>query len=338
MGGGLVPAIPPHEGFDLLRPARYDGSAMAPWRSTLTAAVLALLAAALAGCSAAPYPADAGESHDPSDQIPLRVMTFNLLNGKHDLHVARWDKRKQLAADCIKAADPDLLGMQEVLEFQADYLRKQLPGYGFVGTGRADGKHAGEYVAIFFKSDRFEKLDEGHFWLSKTPDVPGSKDWLSAVPRIVTWVKLRTREEPVRTFYHFNTHFDPVSKWAQIESAGLLRRRVAEIAGSSPVIVTGDFNANAGNETHKTLLGEEGSEGLTLIDGFRAAHPQRQGNEGTYRLPGNVRVPRRIDWILHTPHFRTVGAAVDLTNDAGRFPSDHYPVVANLSLDAARAE
>jgi len=181
-------------------------------------------------------------------------------------------------------------------------------------------------------------LDEGHFWLSKTPDVPGSKDWLSAVPRIVTWVKLRTREEPVRTFYHFNTHFDPASKWAQIESAKLLRRRMAEIAGSSPAIVTGDFNAHAGNETYKTLFGEEGGEGLTFIDSFRAAHPQHQGNEGTYHLPGNVRVPRRIDWILHTLHFRTVGADVDLKDNAGRFPSDHYPVVADLRLDAARAE
>ena len=310
---------------------------MAPWRWMLAGAVLALLAA-LAGCTAALAPADAGESHTSSAQIPLRVMTFNLLNGKHDHHVARWDDRKQLAAACIKAADPDLLGMQEVLDFQAEYLREQLPGYGFVGTGRADGKHAGEHMAIFFKTDRFEKLDAGHFWLSKTPDVPGSKDWLSAVPRMVTWVKLRTREEPVRTFYHFNTHFDPVSKWAQIESAGLLCRRVAEIAGSSPAIVTGDFNAHAGNETYKTLLGEEGGEGLTFIDSFRAAHPDRRGNEGTYHLPGNVRVPRRIDWILHTPHFRTVGAAVDLTNDAGRFPSDHYPVIADLRLDAARAE
>ena len=100
--------------------------------------------------------------------LTIRVMSFNILNGKSDLHLAAWDKRRAAVARCIRDFGPDLLGTQEVLDFQAEYLQSQLPGYGFVGVGRDDGKAKGEREGIFYRLDRFEKVREGHFWLSTT--------------------------------------------------------------------------------------------------------------------------------------------------------------------------
>ena len=97
-----------------------------------------------------------------------------------------------------KAFDPDLLGTQETLGFQRDYLAANLHGYDVLGVGRDDGQENGEMVALFYKRGRFEKIDGGHFWLSQTPDQPGSISWDSALPRMVTWVKLRDRHQDER--------------------------------------------------------------------------------------------------------------------------------------------
>jgi len=260
----------------------------------------------------------------------LRVMSFNILNAKSWLDMGRWRKRRDAVATCIRAFGPDLLGAQEVLNFQAEYLRRQLSEYQFVGAGRGDGVLAGECVAIFFRSDRFEKLDEGHFWLSRTPDVPGSTDWVSVFPRMASWVKLADRARPQEPLFLFNTHFHPFSPRARRRSARILRERIAGIAGSSPAVVTGDFNANAGRRTHAAVLAGRGAEGLELIDAYRSANPGRAKYEGTFRVPRPKRARRRIDWILHTPHFTTVAAAIDRKKRNGRYPSDHFPVVAAL--------
>ena len=264
--------------------------------------------------------------------LSLRVMSFNILNGKSGLHVASWDKRKASVADCIRDFGPDLLGTQEVLDFQAEYLQSQLPGYGFVGVGRLDGKEKGEREGIFYRLDRFEKVREGHFWLSTTPDVPGSKSWLSWVPRMVSWVELRPRDG-VGTFFFFNAHFDSLSIQARNRSATLLRQRMEAIAGGKPVIVVGDFNTYAGSATYQAVLKGPEVPGLQLMDSYRTVYPQRAGNEGTYRFPGGLRMNRRLDWILCTPQFRALEAGIVTSKIDGRYPSDHFPVTAVLYLE-----
>ena len=65
--------------------------------------------------------------------------------------------------------------------------------YARIGRGRlADG--TGESVAVYYLKERFEHLQSGHFWLSDTPDVPGSATFGNKIPRMVTWVRLRERE------------------------------------------------------------------------------------------------------------------------------------------------
>src|SRR5689334_17232321 len=125
---------------------------------------------------------------------PVRVMSFNIRNSRAKDGENAWDyKRKVLFVATIRAYDPDLLGMQEVLLDQAEYLKKELSEYGFAGVGRDDGKEAGEFSPVMFRKARFELVDWGTYWLSETPEKVGSKGWDAALPRIMTWAKLKDK-------------------------------------------------------------------------------------------------------------------------------------------------
>src|SRR6478735_1787061 len=124
---------------------------------------------------------------------PVRVMSFNIRYGTARDGDNHWDKRKDFLATTITAFDPDLLGTQETLAFQRDFLTEKLKGHAAFGAGRDDGKDRGEMAALFYRTARFEKLAGGHFWLSETPDRVGSKGWDAALPRIASWVKLKDR-------------------------------------------------------------------------------------------------------------------------------------------------
>ena len=277
----------------------------------------------------ASWPARAAGPQSGEDPV-IRVMSFNILNGRSDLHVGRWDNRKAAVADRIHTFDPDLLGLQEALDFQTEYLQGELPGYGHVGVGRGDGKDKGEQAAIFYRLSRFEKVQEGHFWLSETPDVAGSKYPWTVVQRMVSWAELRTLDTPPRTVWFFNTHFEPLSEGARLKSAALLRQRIATLAGDgATVIVTGDFNTPAGDTTYRKVIGAEDGR-PHLLDAWREVCPKAGRNEGTYHLIGGLRVNRRLDWILHTPDLKALEAEIDMAKVDGHYPSDHFPVTAVL--------
>src|SRR5437660_4595583 len=132
-------------------------------------------------------------SHAAEPAPPVRVMTFNIRYGTAADGENHWDKRKEFLVQTIKAFDPDLLGTQETLGFQRDYLAQNLSGFGVVGVGRDDGKEQGEMMALYYRQARFEKTAEGHFWLSETPETAGSKSWDSSLPRMLRWVKLQDK-------------------------------------------------------------------------------------------------------------------------------------------------
>jgi endonuclease/exonuclease/phosphatase family metal-dependent hydrolase len=258
----------------------------------------------------------------------VRVMSFNIRYGTASDGENHWDKRKEFLLATIKAFDPDLLGTQETLGFQRDYLAAQLPGYEVLGVGRDDGKEKGEMTALYFKRDRFEKLDGGHFWLSETPEIVASKSWDAALTRMVTWVKLRDRRQPkAKPLLFFNTHFDHRGEQARLESARLLRRRVAEAAKTHRVIVTGDFNAGEESEPYRAFFtGDD-----LLADTFRVSNPIRTMDEGTFSgfKAASVQGPR-IDWIGVSRDWQVVKAQINRTARDGRTPSDHFPMEAVL--------
>lgn len=260
---------------------------------------------------------------------PLRVMSFNLrVRNAFDLFNG-WAFRRALVLETIDNFQPDILGTQEGRMSQIDELQPDLENYAFVGVGRDDGDDGGETTGIFYRADRFEEVDSGHFWLSDTPDEVASRSWGNLFNRMATWVRLRdTQHADRQELVVFNTHFDAFSAGARRESAKLLRRRIEQVAGDAPVITTGDFNAGEGSRPYELLIDGPSGDGPMLTDAYRAVHPERTDEEGTIHGFRGGLGGDRIDWILTCDRLEPVAAAIDRTRDGRRYPSDHFPVAA----------
>ncbi len=280
------------------------------------------LALLIAGCVRVP---------PPPDGPPLRVMTFNLrLNIASDGPNA-WPHRRDMVASMVRFHRADLVGVQEALPDQLSDLDALLPEFDRFGAGRTAAR-SGEHSAIFYRNDRFEVLDQSTFWLSETPQVPGSKGWDAAYERIVTWGRMRDRRTG-STFFHFNTHFDHVGKVARRESARLLVQKIGEIAGAGAhVIVTGDFNDVPGSEAYDTLV----SAGF--LDTYTLSERPHHGPTSTWNEFREIQPGRRIDFIFVGGAFRVLQHAILSDTFDGRFPSDHLPVVADVAFTAAPAD
>lgn len=264
---------------------------------------------------------------DTDPRLALRVMSFNIRYVNPKDGPDEWKFRKELFVETVRAFAPDLLGTQEVVASQMEDLRTMLPGYTAIGVARDDGKREGEWSAVFFLTSRFEEIASGNFWLSEQPDVVGSKGWDGACVRICTWARLRDRRGG-RELVHANTHFDHEGKKARLGSAELLRARLPLMANGAPVILTGDFNCGEEEPTYRVLTAKERG-GFTLLDSYRELQPQRAANEGTFHGFKGTTSGERIDWILHTPHFKAISA--EIVRGVGKpFPSDHFPVTAVL--------
>lgn len=260
---------------------------------------------------------------------PVRVMTFNIRYGTANDGANHWKNRHELVLDTIRAFKPDLLGTQEVLSFQADYLGEHLPGHAMVGVGRDDGKRKGEFSALFYDKERFSLVDSGTFWLSETPNQAGSKSWDAALPRVATWAKLKDKRAAGREVVFINTHWDHIGDRARAESGKIIHTWMGEKAANLPTIVTGDFNVN---EKHPGLaaLMSSPSDSLKLADVYRQLHPEPAADEATFNGFRGRTQGRRIDFILASPQFKPLEAAIDRTIKDGRYPSDHFPVTAVL--------
>jgi endonuclease/exonuclease/phosphatase family metal-dependent hydrolase len=267
---------------------------------------------------------------EPKHKDGLRVMSFNIRYGTAADGENSWTKRRDFMIEVIRKFDPDLLGTQEVLAHQADFLTEQLSGYTLIGVGREDGKRKGEFSSVMFKTDRFEPVESGTFWLSEKPDEVGSKSWDSSLPRIVTWVKLRDKSAGGRELLWLNTHWDHRGNKARIESGKIMRKWIDEHAGDLPVVVTGDLNVNEDHEGLMTLLDHEAKP--PLLDTYRAVRSQRRKDEATAHAFTGNKNGRRIDFILCSQELAPTAAEIVRTNREGKYPSDHFPVTAELTL------
>lgn len=277
-------------------------------------------------------PGEAGAA-DAGDGEPVRVMSYNIRYGTAPDGANRWEDRRDALVAAIRAYDPDLLGTQETLGFQRDFLAENLPGYDVLGVGRDDGEGAGEMMALYYRSSRFERLDGGHFWFSETPDVPGSRGWDTSLPRMATWVKLRDKKAPTAPPVLFaNTHFDHRGVEARLQSARLIRARLADLGEGCSIVLTGDFNAGEGSPPHLALFGESADASPSpVVDVYRRAHPTRSPDEGTFSgFAARPARGARIDWIGASADWTIVSAAIDREAQDGRTPSDHFAVTAKL--------
>jgi len=262
----------------------------------------------------------------------FRVMTYNVRYDNPDDGEHRWEFRREAVANTIRFREPALLGLQEPLGHQLEYLKRHLPDYEWVGRPRVDGAEEGEYSPIGFDEQRFALEETDTFWLSETPDQAGSLGWDARHPRIVTWARLRDRRTD-DTVVHANTHFSHDGPEARRKSATLLRQRLDEITGDDPAIVTGDFNCVAGEPPHETIVDPEVGERT-----FRNA--REVSEHGHYGPPTSVTdfehlVPnRKIDHVFVTNgvDVHQHGVCTDLYAE-DRYPSDHFPVLAQVRLE-----
>ena len=260
----------------------------------------------------------------------IRVMSFNIRYGTANDGINRWDLRKEFLVETIRNFDPDMLGTQETLASQRDYLAQALDGYGVVAAGRDDGKDGGEMAALFYRKDRFEPIEQGHIWLSETPEKVGSKGWDAALPRIATWVKLKDLQSAdSKPILYLNAHLDHKGQRARLESCRLIRSKLSELGADARWIVTGDFNASPSEPPYSALFDDAADR--KLLDTHRVVHRNPEANEGTFSSfdVSKTNGPR-IDWIGCSEDFQVRLARIDRTSRDGRTPSDHFPVIAVL--------
>lgn len=252
------------------------------------------------------------------------VMTFNIRYDNPRDSINAWPNRAGMVAGFIKTQVPDLLGMQEVLWHQYEYLNSALTGYGSFAAGRDDGIRGGEACPVFYRLERFSPVDQGTFWLSASPDVPGSVGWGAALTRITTWVRLY--DKAVKdTLVYFNTHFDHISDSARVMSSGVLLTKVRELAGDNEFVITGDFNALPGSLAITRM-----KEGAFAADTYDISETQPAGESYTFNGWKDVQGEGRIDYIFVRIGMKTRSHITHNIIDNGVFISDHWPVTATV--------
>ena len=253
-------------------------------------------------------------------QAPLEVMSFNIRYANENDGANAWSKRREVTAAMLEKAAPDLFGTQELLKVQGDFLAARLKNYAWFGVGRRGGDED-EHMGIFYRTDRLRLIKSGDFWLSETPEVPGSSAWGADLPRLATWGLFETIDGK-RRFYAFNTHLPhrDQDEGARTHGAALVLKRIEAMAGDLPVVLTGDFNTTPGSEAHKLLA--------TRLTDARDSAPRKLGPEETFHnFTGKA--DKRIDWIF-TRGF-TAKRVTTITDHQGVVQtSDHFPVMAEL--------
>jgi endonuclease/exonuclease/phosphatase family metal-dependent hydrolase len=254
----------------------------------------------------------------------LRVMSFNIRYPEPSDGAHIWENRRDFVATLILTENPDVVGLQEPVMEQMHFLDSALPGYARFGVGRYANDEE-KFTAIYYRHDSMELLESSAFWLSETPDVPASSSWEIHKPYAVNWARMRHASG--WEFAIFNTHFPykPSQAEARLRSAALLRDRAA--AEGESVILTGDFNSKAGREVHRILLEQ-----------FRDAREEAEvceGPEGTVHGFTGDAFDRRVDWILFRGPLAVTSFRTLNVQRSGLYPSDHFPIVAELRLDTS---
>ncbi|MBE6232498.1 MAG: endonuclease/exonuclease/phosphatase family protein [Bacteroidales bacterium] len=288
----------------------------------------------------------------PISAESLYVGEFNIRydNGKDTEQGDGWEVRCPVVCDILKVESFDIFGSQEVLHNQLEDILAALPEYGYVGVGRNDGKTEGEYAAIFYKMDRIKCLSSGHFWLSETPEIVGSKGWDAKYPRICTWGQFKDRRTG-KKFWMFNLHMDHRGVEARKQSAMLVMERIKTMCGNQPYILLGDFNVDQFNPIYPMMM----DSGL-FVDCHDAAAVRFAPTGSMNYFKPDFKTDSRIDHVLVSDDFDVLdytvltysywseeGPTAEALSDIKsgkegvvlhrqRLPSDHYPVGIHLKF------
>jgi len=266
-----------------------------------------------------------------TEKNAIKVLTFNIRYDNPSDSINAWPNRAAQVKDFIMDEKPDIFGMQEVLWNQYEFLDSVLTEYSSSGVGRSDGIRDGEMNPLFFRKERFDMVRTLTFWLSDSPDIPGSIGWGAALPRIVTWMELVDKNNHSHLFF-FNTHFSHVSDSARIMSSKILLEEVNRITDGFPFIITGDFNMLPSSKGYSILTGPDESIPL-MKDSYVISEKRPTGPTYTFNgfsdKPGNG----RIDYIFVRNGMKVLNNTAVFKKEKGIYISDHWPVMATLLIN-----
>lgn len=253
--------------------------------------------------------------------MKFSVMTFNLRYWNEEDGENAWPYRKDQVADLIKSYAPLVLGIQEGLYSMLLDLDSRLNNYARVGDGRLGGNES-EFSAIYYQKDLLDVKEVKQIWLSETPQKAASKSWDSSLCRICTWALFETKQTKEQ-FLLFNTHLDHRGEIARLEGAKLILSHMEPYMEKGyGAILTGDFNCTPE------------SEPIQYIRKYLVDAAQKQGKEalGTFHNFTGRASSGPIDYIFVAPTIRVEDVQVLADHQGGRYPSDHFPVLATIEI------
>jgi len=234
-----------------------------------------------------------------------------------------WRIRRNKVSQILIQYAPSIIGIQEGLLNQVQYIDSCLINYDYVGVGRDDGKEQGEFCAIYFDSTRYAVLNHSTFWLSETPDTI-SVGWDAALERICTYGLFKDRKT-AEEFWVFNTHFDHMGARAREQSSGLILKMIKKINRRSlPLILMGDFNSIPDSPPVNKIKTD-------LSDALQISLEELQGPRGTFNgFDADLPIEKRIDYIF-TGNFKVLSYIhINDRLNNNRHISDHLPVMVKI--------
>jgi endonuclease/exonuclease/phosphatase family metal-dependent hydrolase len=249
----------------------------------------------------------------------VSIMSFNIRYDNKWDHENSWEKRRDALCDLILNHNAQIVGTQEGLHNQVQFLNQKLEAYNYVGVGREDGKTKGEYCAIFYNKKQYEVIKSGTFWLSDQPNKV-SVGWDAALERICTYGLFQNLKSGKKVWV-FNAHFDHIGKQAQENSAHLIVKKINKLTGKNePVVLMGDLNV----EPHEKCI-QIISENLK--DGMQVSKNSFEGSVGTFNAFSNDKCTKRIDYCFVRNVKVKKYAHINERMKNQKQISDHYPVL-----------
>ncbi len=235
-----------------------------------------------------------------------------------------WKTRRVRLLALLKEQKFAIFGVQEAVSRQINDIKAL--GYAMTGCGR-DADRGGEYSAVFYDPERFACLESNTFWLSQTPDVPGSRSWNTACPRICTY-GLFLDKRSGKKFIFANTHLDHRSQEARERGCKLIFDKLWPLNKKYPLILTGDFNSKP--DSVQIVF-----TGTLFRDARQVAKKIIPGPDMTFhgynpRNPKRIRVPIDYIFVNRQVNVHTFQVIDDVKD--GLHTSDHYPLKAVVSL------
>ena len=254
---------------------------------------------------------------------PHTIISYNIRYDNNWDVENSWKIRRMKISQKLIQYSPSIVGIQEGLLNQVQYIDSSLINYDYVGVGRDDGKEKGEFCAIYFDTTRYVLLKNSTFWLSETPDTI-SVGWDAALERICTYGLFKDRITR-KAFWVFNTHFDHIGIIAREKSSELILKRINKINRQSlPVILMGDFNSIPNSPPVKEIITE-------LSDALQISLEKLQGPRGTFNgFNEDLPIEQRIDYIFTNKLKVLSYTHINDRLDNNRHVSDHLPVMIKI--------